>query len=183
MSIIIKHWLPALALTSGLVWHFARRWSEDVEPSMIRNANEEILADMREMVRKREEIIASGQAVVAPADQPLTVADPDRLYWQLNYMRDKAGKIDRSLVTRGQTINAEAGRFRDVWYRPLRHELAAGTYVARSAGPDGVFDSPDDMTSAQARQRLTPAIRGKKPGGKKKKKKQTPQSAPATAQD
>jgi hypothetical protein len=43
----------------------------------------------------------------------------------------------------------ETRAFRDAWDRPLAYRRRTVGYEVRSAGPDGVLNSPDDLVSAE----------------------------------
>lgn len=54
---------------------------------------------------------------------------------------------ERGVLPEGIEGNKLVLQFTDAWQNPLRYDLEDDrSFMIRSAGPDGVFDSPDDLT-------------------------------------
>jgi hypothetical protein len=123
---------------------------------MMRSANEELLADLRDAVEERRQEVEGGKLVVKPEDalgpvEPLVdVNDPERLRHQLWRRRDTDGKLTKHGFFEGRSAWAPRNRLLDAWGREFRYEIADGRFRAISAGEDGAFGTEDDMNSDAA---------------------------------
>jgi signal peptidase I len=106
-----------------------------------------------------------------PERSEVVVFQFPRLYAQTrNVMGPAVASLDEmSASERPQALDemqpfaSEPGLLNDAWGNPFRYEVQQGGYVLRSSGPDGTFDTSDDITEEQVRASLInrPSLNGR----------------------
>ena len=165
-----KHlpWILALSFVTGSAAALAWKWQSTTLPSIQLGATEEILADWRDGAAAFR--AANGRWPVLPG------VDPRKFSEDIFVRPGPDGKRIDGGWLHGNPVPMGDWKTFDGWHRPLTHEISGDRWITRSAGPDGAWNTPDDMSSENAR-----GIHQELPQEEKKpKKKKAPADAPAT---
>ena len=162
-------WILALSFVTGSAAALAWKWQSSTVPSIRLGATEEILSDWRDAATAFH--AANGRWPALPQTDSRKFTDDIFI----RHGPDGKTKINGGWLHRNPVVNAAPIPL-DGWRRPLQFEVTGDRWIVRSSGPDGVWNTPDDMSSENARGvHQEPEEQEKKP-----KKKKAAATAPAT---
>ena len=135
-----QHWvLPSIlvVLTIGLGIFFLVHFSEVVDyPPGVEGAGVSERASRAELA-----LVSSTRSKLAELNRRV-------IFWM---SRNADGLDPRkvSLKRVREELDLSSDQMLDSWGRPIRYEVAAGSYTLRSSGPDKTFDTGDDLVERQ----------------------------------